>query len=293
MAKKYRDGLFRDYFSDKRRLLALCNLLAGEDATDPNEIKINTLDGVFFDSFKNDISCLFRGKILVIIEHQSTVNENMPLRMLFYAAELLKQHVDEHKKKIYLENPVSLPAPQFFVFYNGTKKELARREMRLSDAFEISTSLELVVQLYNINAGMNEDFILQAKELNHYCIFVNKVKNFLVEGVDFAHAIAATFDYCMAHDIMKEYLLTRKKELASMLALEYDADLARQAWIEFGEERGIEQGIERGIEQGIEQGRSQEKISIVGNLLRAKTPLEYIVAATGWSKEQILSLAKN
>ena len=74
MAKKYRDGLFRNYFSDKKRLLGLCNLLTGENATDPDEIKINTLDGIFFGKLKNDISCLFRGKFLVIIEHQATIN---------------------------------------------------------------------------------------------------------------------------------------------------------------------------------------------------------------------------
>lgn len=102
----------------------LCNLLTGEDATDPDEITINTLDGIFFDEFKNDISCLFRGKFLVIIEHQSTLNENMPLRMLFYAADLLRQYVDAYKKKIYGGKLLPLPAPQCFVFYNGIKMNL-------------------------------------------------------------------------------------------------------------------------------------------------------------------------
>ena len=69
-----------------------------------------------------------------------------------------------------------------------------------------------------------------------------------------------------------------------MLALEYDPELARQAWIE----KGIEQGIEKGIEQGIKQNRKD----FVKNLLAVKTPLEYIIAATGLTKEQILSLAE-
>ena len=56
-----------------------------------------------------------------------------------------------------------------------------------------------------------------------------------------------------------------------MLALEYDPELAKQAWIE--------------------KARNEEKISMVKNLLKAGTPLEYLVAATGWTKEQILSLA--
>ena len=172
MEKKYRDGLFRNYFSDKRRLLGLCNLLTGEDATDPDEIEINTLD---------------------------TINENMPLRILFYAAELLRQYVDERKKKIYLEKLIPLPQPQFFVFYNGRKKEAEHREMRLSDAFGGYTCLEVVVQMYNISAGMNEDLILHDESLNNYCIFLNLYHKFLSEGMDSAHALKAAFDYCISH----------------------------------------------------------------------------------------------
>ena len=46
--KKYRDTFFRFYFNDKARLLSLCNALTGEDATDPNEIEINTARRNFF-----------------------------------------------------------------------------------------------------------------------------------------------------------------------------------------------------------------------------------------------------
>ena len=45
------------------------------------------------------------------------------------------------------------------------------------------------------------------------------------------------------------------------------------------------EGIENGIEKGIFQ--------MVKNLLLAKTPIEYIKAATGWSEEKILQFEKN
>ena len=273
MTKKYRDGLFRNYFSDKRRLLGLCNLLTGENATDPDEITINTLDGVFFDELKNDISCLFRGKFLVIVEHQSTINENMPLRILFYVAELLRQYADKYKNKIYTEQLLHLPEPKFFIFYNGRKKESARRTMRLSDAFGKQTCLEVVVELYNLNVGMNDAFVKSDTGLNNYCTFVNLVEKFKSEGLDDNHALAAAFKYCVAHGVMSEYLLEHRKELASMLAMEYDPEEARQAWIEYG------------IEQGIEQ--------LAKNLLKFNTPIEYIIKATGWSEDKIRNLAKD
>ena len=38
-------------------------------------------------NFKNDVSFGIGGKLLVFAEHQSTVNENMPLRSLLFSEE--------------------------------------------------------------------------------------------------------------------------------------------------------------------------------------------------------------
>ena len=37
----------------------------------------------------------------------------------------------------------------------------------------------------------------------------------------------------------------------------------------------------------------EERFELVKNLLLAKTPMKYIIAATGWTEEQILKLADN
>ena len=42
--------------------------------------------------------------------------------------------------------------------------------------------------------------------------------------------------------------------------------------------------------QGEERGRAEERIEMVKNLLAAKTPIKYIVKATGWSENKILQL---
>ena len=38
--------------------------------------------------------------------------------------------------------------------------------------------------------------------------------------------------------------------------------------------------------------RTEERFQIVKNFLLAKTPIEYIKAATGWSEEKILQVKK-
>jgi hypothetical protein len=45
---------------------------------------------LFFD-FNNDISFEIDGKLVVLIEHQSTINPNMALRLLFYITRVLEK----------------------------------------------------------------------------------------------------------------------------------------------------------------------------------------------------------
>lgn len=125
-SKKYRDSVFRDYFNDPVRLLSLCNAILGTRYSDVHELKINTLEGVFFDNQKNDISCRLGTTIgdifLVLVEHQTSVNDNMPFRCLSYVAELLNNLIT-NKKKLYHKMLIRFPAPRFVVLYDGDKAE--------------------------------------------------------------------------------------------------------------------------------------------------------------------------
>ena len=45
--------------------------------------------------------------------------------------------------------------------------------------------------------------------------------------------------------------------------------------------------------EGIETGRAEGSFQMVKNFLLAKTPIEYIKTATGWSEEKILQVEKS
>ena len=98
---RYRDSVFRSFFNDPSRLLSLCNAVLGTSYTNPDALNINTHEGIFFDKQKNDISCTIDNHFLVLIEHQSTVNENMPFRCLSYVAELLNNLVKDKNRLYY------------------------------------------------------------------------------------------------------------------------------------------------------------------------------------------------
>ncbi|MDR1363621.1 MAG: Rpn family recombination-promoting nuclease/putative transposase, partial [Spirochaetaceae bacterium] len=80
----YKDSVFTLLFNNEERLLELYNAIEGTNYTDAGDIKINTLRDIIFLDKVNDVSFEFRKKQIVLIEHQSTINPNMALRLLMY-----------------------------------------------------------------------------------------------------------------------------------------------------------------------------------------------------------------
>ncbi len=70
---------------------------------------------------------------IVLSEHQSTMNPNMPVRdLLSIAREYEKVIPIRSRYKITL---LKIPTPRFLVFYNGTRNQPLEQVLRLSDAF--------------------------------------------------------------------------------------------------------------------------------------------------------------
>ena len=301
MEQNYKDTVFRVYFNEKPHLLSLLNALLKTNSNDPNEIEINTLDGLFFaEEGKNDISCLFRDHHLVLIEHQGTINFNMPLRCLFYVNELYKKIIEPEKNRIFKSKAIELPRPEFFVLYNGDRKAEDYQIMKLSDAFDGGgeINLELIVKQYNINAGHNSEFIEASIALKNYCTFVDRVKYNRSRGMSKDEAIAEALIYCVENNVMVDFLLNHRRELSGMYWFEYDKEAAKiEREKELDEERAkfraefLAEGRAEGIVEGIAKGEQQGKFEIVKNLLNEGMNIEFIKKVSGWTEEQILKIA--
>ena len=270
---RYRDSVFRSYFNEPVRLLSLCNAVLGTQYTNPDELNINTLEGIFFDKQKNDISCTIDNHFLVLVEHQTTVNENMPFRCLSYVTELLNNLV-KNKNRLYYKGLIKFPKPKFFVFYNGDKNEPLQRKMRLSDAFDgDSTSIELVVTAFNINYGLPQPLLRHCRYLSDYSTLVGKVKEGIRLGLSRRDAIRRAVKFCLDNGIMGNYLVEHSEEVFNMLALEWNMDDALQARFDEGRDEGIEE--------------------VAVNMIRDGEPLDKILKFTKLSLDRIKELAKN
>ncbi len=85
--RQFKNSVFVDLFYEdefaEQNSIALYNALHDEPLPDGTEIQKLRIDNVLYMNFKNDISFGVGGKFLIFGEHQSTINENMPLRSFF------------------------------------------------------------------------------------------------------------------------------------------------------------------------------------------------------------------
>ncbi len=158
--KNYKDTVFADLFSEdetsKANFLSLYNALFDTNLTDEATLQNIRLDQVLYNSLRNDVSFLVDNRLIILAEHQSTINENMPLRFLEYVARLYER--TQNPKNRYLRKLVKIPKPEFFVFYNGEEEYPVEKILKLSDAFlpeGSDVSLELIVKVFNINKNKN------------------------------------------------------------------------------------------------------------------------------------------
>ena len=260
---QFRDSLFRNFFNDPTRLLDLCNSLLNSNFSSVHDIEINTLNTSFFSALKNDISCKIGNNFLVLVEHQSSVNLNMPFRCLSYVSELLNNLVRQ-KKFLYKQGLISFPAPRFFVFYDGNdKSEPVSKILKLSDAFNgDSSSLELIVHSFNINLNFHSPLLQKCHYLNEYSTLIFYVKLGLSQNLSRRNAIINAIQRCIDENVMKDYLLNKREEVFSMLDLQWNLDDAKQAW----HDEGFEQGIESVALKMIQRGKSFDEIADFTNL---------------------------
>ena len=158
--RSHKDSLFVDYFSKdrdwKQHFLSLYNALHSTNLQVADTVleRVN-LEQVLYKSYYNDIAVLVNGQFILMIEHQSTINPNMPLRLLEYVARIYGNLVDSKAK--FSRHLVPLARPEFYVFYTGDQKLPPESYLHLSDAFpnqppKADLTLELKVKVCTIKS---------------------------------------------------------------------------------------------------------------------------------------------
>jgi len=270
--REYKSDVFSMLMEDKKRALQLYNVMNNSSHENPDDVEIKTLDGGISLSIRNDSAFVVDAR-LSIYEHQSTVCPNMPIRSLIYFTTILSDMLSgrggdgkERKlgRNLYGRKLIKIPVPHFVVFYNGEENQPDVQELKLSDSYEKETDdpkLELKCMVYNINNGKNPHIRQSCKWLDEYMIFVNKVRELHYGRTDeeLVIDIEMAIDYCIEHNILREFLISRRNEVTKNMKLDYTFDRQLELEREDAREEGREEGIREGREEGRKEGREEGK----------------------------------
>ena len=278
--RKYKDRLFQKVFEKKEDLLSLYNAVNHTSYKNADELEITTLDDVIYLSMKNDLSFVISAT-LNLYEHQSTFNENMPIRGLLYFARLYEAYIKKNKLDIYGRKLVKLPEPRYIVFYNGRSNQPDEMELKLSEAFQSDNPnpvLECRARMININLGHNQELMEDCKRLWDYSYFIAEVNKNLDKGDMLEKAIKKAMDECINKGVLLDILEKSRNEVFDMLLTEYDEKLHMKTLYEQGKEAGREEGLEEG------QDMERERINKLYSILLAEKRTDELAKAVNDEK---------
>ncbi len=241
----------------------------------------------------------------ILLEFQSSVDYTMPLRLLFYMCEILKEHAVNAKYKKYNKN-IKIPAVIPIVLYNGEKVWDVPKQFRKMiynenlfgnnilnfeyDVFDINNDKKLtkekLIDLKNVTAAI---FLLDQKmdamefleRIKVIALYFNSLNDTEIKAIK--KWIKNTVVNPLAESAIKileskredvelmvarnAFILDEMKEKAEREGMAKGIEQGIKQGIEKGIRQGIEQGIQQGIEQGIQQGIEQGKRQIIQKML--------------------------
>ena len=302
--RKHKDSLFVDYFSKdrdwKQHFLSLYNALHGTDLqVETTRLERVNLEQVLYMDYYNDIAVMVNDQFIMMIEHQTTINPNMPLRLLEYVSRIYGNMIDSKSK--FSTQLIPLAKPEFIVFYTGKENIPPETYLHLSDAFKLNhiqnseISLELVVKVCRINGKEPNQIVSQCSDLEQYVQFLKLIAEAKADGQ--VKPLTRAIREAVRHNVLKDYLERKGGEVLSILMTEYDyaTDIAvkQEEAYAIGRNEGILVGLERGIERGIEQGAHRKALETAQNLLSMGFSPEQVAQGTNLPLDVILSLMKS
>lgn len=259
--REVKSSVFTTYFSDPKNAAQLYSALDGVPAK-PEDIRYTTLEGVLFMARKNDMAFTVKNKVLVISEHQSTVNNNMPLRDVIYYGRTMERLVEADA--LYQRRSINIPTPEFYVFYNGDESFPEEKILKLSDAYLEKANtfmLELLVKVININIPAGHAILEQCRPLYEYSWFIQKIKDYTCQKLDRDTAVKLAIQDCIKAGIFADFVRDHGSEAVNMLFTQFNLEDARRVWHREDVEEGQTLKLIELVCRKLQKGKTPEAIA--------------------------------
>ena len=282
--RKYKDTTFSMLFSEPKRAVELYNAISGENLPLNTELTYTTLENVLYVDRNNDLGFVINNRHLVLVECQSTVNTNIPMRCLGYLCRTLENLTD--RRKLYGSKLVQIPAPEFYVFYVG-QENWDVQELKLSNAFleePKENSVELIVKLVNLNYNEDAEILQRSPTLRGYSKLLFYIREEMQSnGNDLGLAIAVAVQKCKDEGLLSDFLNHHSSEVVEMIM----DGISVEEFAEIRAREAYDTGRAEGEQAGVERGAAQEKKAIALQMLKEGMEPDLIAKLTGLSLEEI------
>ena len=193
----------------------------------------------------------------------------MPLRNAIYYGRTMEKLIPPDN--IYRRKRIMIPAPEFYVFYNGVDPRPLEETLLISDAYLEKTKepmLELKTKVININLPKGHEILTKSRSMYEYSWFVQRIRDHIESDGNRDIAISRAIQDCLAEGIMVDFINEHGSEVHNMLFQEFDLDKARKVW----HDEDYEDGLEAGRAEGLAIKRTDLIQKVVKKLNKHITP---------------------
>ena len=223
--RKIKDSVFTNLFQDKKYLLRLYKALHPEDGNVTEEdIKDVTIKHILVDADYNDLGFSVGGRLVILIESQSTWTLNIIIRALMYLIQTYHDFFKRTKQNLYGSKKVNMPKPELYVIFTGEKPKNPPDTISLSKDFfdgeKITVDAEVKVLYQEDEKNIVGQYIIFCKVYNEQRKKYGQTKK----------AVTETIRICKDRNVLKEYLESKEQEVVDIMMTLFDDEQVLEAY---------------------------------------------------------------
>ena len=255
--RKIKDSVFTALFGERKYLEQLCRVLKPDVTEEELEtMAIVTLENALVYGLYNDLGFMIGNYILFLVEAQSTWSVNIAIRVAMYYFETIRKYVAENNINIYGKK-IKLPKPIFYVVYTGKEKHDTEYISLAEEFFDGDDSVMDVKVKVIHSCG-------EGNILDQYIDFTKICDEQVKRHGRTNEAIRETIRLCIEKDILKEFLMSREKEVIDMMMTLFDEETIMKGVLA-EKDREREEAFAEGEKRGLVEG----KIAMIKRMMQS------------------------
>ena len=255
--RKIKDSVFTNLFQDKKYLLRLYKALHPEDSgVTEDDIKDVTIKHILVDADYNDLGFSVGGRLVILVESQSSWTLNIIIRALMYLIQTYHDYFKRTRQNLYGNKKVNMPKPEMYVIFTGEKPENPPDIISLSRDFFSGEKMAIDAE---VRVLYQED---ESNIIGEYIIFCKVYNEQRKKYGQTKEAVLETIRICKDRNVLKEYLESREKEVVDIMMTLFDDEQVLEAYAKDIEDNTAHREARRTAERMIKKGKmSLEEIA--------------------------------